>query len=87
MTADATATGAALESWADQVSTAELEGPGPLALQLLAAHVDQRETAEAAIAEAIRQARAAGQTWSQIAAVLGVTKQAAQRKYAARMSA
>lgn len=77
----------ALEEWADQVDPTQLRAPGPLALELLAAGVEQRDTAERLIVEAVRKARVQGQTWSQIAAVLGVTKQAAQRKFAPRLSA
>lgn len=87
VTADPAKAEEAVERWADHVSSEELQEPGPLALNLLAAHVGERDAADAAITEAVRRARAAGQSWSQIAAVLGVTKQAAQRKYASRMTA
>ena len=87
MITDDSAEVAALERWADQVAPAALHSPGPLALRLLAAGVDQRDAADDVITEAIRRARAAGQSWSQIAAVLGVSKQAAQRKYSAKLTA
>lgn len=87
MITDDSAEVAALERWADQVAPAALHSPGPLALRLLAAGVDQRDAADEAITEAIRQARTSGHSWSQIAAVLGVSKQAAQRKYSAKLTA
>ena len=87
MTVHDAAAAAELERWAEQISPAELQAPGPLALRILAAGVESRDAADAAITEAIRQARLAGESWSQIAAVLGVTKQAAQRRYAAKMTA
>jgi hypothetical protein len=37
--------------------------------------------------DAIRDARNADRSWSGIGAMLGVSKQAAQRKYAAKISA
>lgn len=85
MTSDDAAAG--IELWADRVSPEDLLPPGALALRLLAAGVDQRDSADEAITLAVRQARAAGQSWSKIAAVLGVSKQAAQRKYSAKMTA
>jgi hypothetical protein len=37
--------------------------------------------------DAIRDARNADRSWSEIGAMLGLSKQAAQRKYAAKISA
>lgn len=44
---------------------------------------EAREDLETLIAMSVGRARAAGETWAQIAASLGVTKQAAQQRYGA----
>ncbi len=43
---------------------------------------DRRDRLDLALTEAIRSARRDGRSWSEIGAMLGVSKQAAQRKYA-----
>jgi len=43
---------------------------------------DRRGELDAALVEAIRSARKADRSWTEIGAMLGVSKQAAQRKYA-----
>lgn len=51
------------------------------ALRAIAELAEQRDGVDAAIVEAVRSARAAHRSWSEIGAMLGVSKQAAQRKY------
>lgn len=72
---------AALEEWADRVSSDELVAADTQALRAIAELAEQREGVDAAIVEAVRSARAAHRSWSEIGAMLGVSKQAAQRKY------
>ena len=50
----------------------------------LAAAAEMRREAERLQDAAVRRARVAGLTWSEIADSLGVTKQAAHRKYRGR---
>ncbi|CAB4362937.1 unannotated protein [freshwater metagenome] len=50
-------------------------------LRAIAELAEQRGDLDAALAEAIRSARRAHRSWSEIGAMLGVSKQAAQRKY------
>lgn len=47
----------------------------------LSALAEAREELETLIAMSVGRARAAGETWAQIAASLGVTRQAAQQRY------
>jgi hypothetical protein len=57
------------------------------ALRAIAELAEQRDGVEAAIIEAVRSARAAHRSWSEIGAMLGVSKQAAQRKYSKLVAA
>lgn len=78
---------AALERWADGVDADDLVEADTAALRTIAELVEQRDDVESALLEAIRNARRADRSWSEIGAMLGVSKQAAQRKYAAKISA
>ncbi len=77
---------AALESWADSVDPA-LRTADTDSLQLIADLAQQRDLVDTELAESVRAARAAHRSWSEIGAMLGVSKQAAQRKYRSRASA
>lgn len=70
---------AALEQWAEQVDSDELVvvDSRPAALGMLA---ERRAALEEEVAVAIVAARAAKRSWSQIGAMLGVSKLAAQRR-------
>ena len=57
------------------------------ALRTIAELVEQRDDVDTALLDAIRDARNADRSWSEIGAMLGVSKQAAQRKYATKLSA
>ena len=72
---------AALERWADRVDTDELVLADTEPLRRIAALAEQRDDVHAALVEAVRSARAAHRSWSEIGAMLGVSKQTAQRKY------
>jgi hypothetical protein len=78
---------AALEEWAECVQTEELRVADTEALRVIAELADQRERVDSELTAAVRAARAAHRTWSEIGAMLGVSKQAAQRKYGQRSSA
>jgi hypothetical protein len=77
---------AALERWADDVETSDLVEADTAALRTIAELVEQRDGVDTALLDAIRDARNADRSWSEIGAMLGVSKQAAQRKYAAKVS-
>jgi hypothetical protein len=77
---------AALERWADEVDTENLVEADTAALRAIAELVEQRDEVDTALLDAIREARNADRSWSEIGAMLGVSKQAAQRKYAAKVS-
>jgi hypothetical protein len=51
-------------------------------LRSIAELAERREELDAALVEAIRSARRAERSWTEIGSMLGVSKQAAQRKYA-----
>ena len=78
---------AALEAWADRVGTDDLVPADTEALRAIAELAEQRDGVDAAIIEAVRSARAAHRSWSEIGAMLGVSKQAAQRKYSKLVAA
>ena len=72
---------AALERWAGQVATDDLVALDTSALRQVSELAEQREVLESELAEAVRSARKANRSWSEIGTMLGVSKQAAQRKY------
>jgi hypothetical protein len=49
---------------------------------VIARYAGRRDRLESALADAVRAARRNGRSWSEIGTMLGVSKQAAQRKYA-----
>jgi hypothetical protein len=57
------------------------------ALRAIAELVDQRHHVDTELTRAVRSARGAHRSWSEIGAMLGVSKQAAQRKYGDKASA
>lgn len=77
----------ALEEWADRVDAADLKLADTQALRTIAELVEQRNEVENKLTEAVRSARRAHRSWSEIGAMLGVSKQAAQRKYGSKISA
>jgi len=72
---------AAVEAWADAVEPSDLVEVDRSVLRTIAELAEQRESIDVALAAAVRAARKNGRSWSEIGAMLGVTKQAAQRKY------
>jgi hypothetical protein len=72
---------AALEEWAARVDPDELRTADTIVLREIAELADQRDHVDQDLTAAVGAARTAGRSWSEIAAMLGVSKQAAQRKY------
>jgi AsnC-type helix-turn-helix domain len=87
MTKTRTQRAAALEQWADSVAANDLVVADTDALRRIAELAEQRDEVDAALIDAIRSAREADRSWSEIGAMLGVSKQAAQRKYSRQLSA
>ena len=81
VTTTRTARAKALEAWADTVQPEELVVADTQSLRAIAELAERRGELDAALVEAIRSARRADRSWSEIGAMLGVSKQAAQRKY------
>jgi hypothetical protein len=77
----------ALERWADDVDADDLVEAKTAALRIIAELAEQRDDIDAALLDATRDARSADRSWSEIGAVLGVSKQVARRKYAPKISA
>jgi predicted ATP-dependent protease len=75
---------AALETWAENVGSEDLVEVDTAALKAIAAYAEQSAQLDDSITQAVRDARRAGRSWSEIASMLGVSKQAAQRKYVGR---
>ena len=80
---------AAFEEWATNVDTDDLRSANTAALREIARLADMRADLDGKradlderLAQQVRAARVAGRTWPEIAVMLGVTKQAAHRKYA-----
>lgn len=71
----------ALEEWADMVDAEDLVVADTESLRRIAELAEQRGELDAALVEAIRSARRADRSWSEIGTMLGVSKQAAQKKY------
>lgn len=78
---------AALEAWADTVEPDDLREADTDSLRRIADLAQQRDQVDSALAESVRAARAAHRSWSEIGAMLGVSKQAAQRKYGTKTPA
>ena len=72
---------AALERWADKVEPGELAAIDTSALRQLAKLAEKREALDNEVTDAVHAARRANRSWSEIGTMLGVSKQAAQRKY------
>ena len=77
----------ALEEWAERVESSDLKEVDTEALRTIAELADHRELVEGELTEAVRSARQAHHSWSEIGAMLGVSKQAAQRKYGSKVTA
>ena len=71
----------ALEEWTDRVDPADLVEADTASLQLISKLATRRDTIDEHLVEAVRSARVEGRSWSMIGAMLGVSKQAAQRKH------
>lgn len=77
----------ALEEWADRVEPSDLKVTDTAVLRTIAELAKQRDVVEEDLTQAVRAARRAKRSWSEIGAMLGVSKQAAQGKYTARSDA
>lgn len=78
---------AALEDWADEVDEADLVEVDSAVLQHLGQLAAKRDVLERDVRAAVEEARRSKKSWSAIGAMLGVSKQAAQRKYSTRTNA
>jgi hypothetical protein len=77
----------AFERWADGVDVDDLVAIDTTALKALMELAEQRTAVEAQLIDAVGRARANHHSWNEIGLMLGVSKQAAQRKYGRTSSA
>jgi hypothetical protein len=77
----------ALEEWAERVESSDLKEADTEALRTIAELTEQRDEVEQELTEAVRSARQAHRSWSEIGMMLGVSKQAARRKYGSKVTA
>ncbi len=75
---------AALEKWAAVVDSAELIEADTTVLRHLGEISAQRDALDADVRAAVDEARRCKKSWSEIGTMLGVSTQAAQRKYSTR---
>ena len=71
-----------VEGWLNELDPDESPAQEASDLAAIARAVDDRDRAEALLETLVRDARAHGKSWAMIGLALGVSKQAAQRKYA-----
>ena len=71
----------ALGEWADAVEADDLVEADTSTLKAIADLASRRDEVDGQLAEAVRSARQDNRSWSEIGAMLGVTKQAAQQRY------
>lgn len=71
----------ALVDWADLVEPADLVIADTSDLKAIARLADQRSPLDVDVVDAVRGARDLGRGWSEVGVMLGVPKQAAQRRY------
>lgn len=81
MTKSRASRAAAFEKWAASVESEDLKEADTSALRSIAEFAAKRHEVDGELAAAVSEARRAGRSWSEIGAMLGVSKQAAQRKY------
>ena len=72
-----------VERWLDELDPDVAPAQEASDLAAIGRAVDDRSRAEALLETLVRDARAHGKSWTMIGLALGVSKQAAQRKYAA----
>ena len=77
----------ALEAWADRIDSAELKEADTETLRAIAELAETRDGVDEQLTDAVRSARDAHRSWSEIGTMLGVSKQAAQHKYGPKISA
>ena len=76
----------AFEKWAEEVDPADLEFIDSSSLKLVRKLADQRDETEKELAQAVVSAREDGWSWAMIGFMLGVTRQAAQQRYGAKVA-
>lgn len=71
------------EEWLDQLDPGAIVSPGSDAadLRAIGAALHAVATSDLGLADNVAKARANGRSWTQIAAVLGVSKQAARERF------
>ncbi len=76
-----------LQEWAERVKSSDVKETDTKALRTIAQLAERRDEVDSELTEAVRSARQAHRSWSEIGTMLGVSKQAAQRKYGSKVTA
>jgi len=76
-----------LLEWAQRVEFSDLTVADTESLRTIAELAERREVVEEELTEAVRSVRQPHRSWSEIGTLLGVSKQASQRKYASKVDA
>jgi hypothetical protein len=76
-----------LEVWADNVDPATVKVESLADLRAIADTTDAVNRNEALLTEQVAIARAHGRSWNRIALALGVSRQAAQQRFAGKVDA
>ena len=77
----------ALEAWAERIGAADLKEAETETLRNIAELAVERDHLDQRLTDAVCSARRAQRSWSEIGMMLGVSKQAAQRKYGPKIPA
>ena len=77
---------AALEKWAEEVDPDDMKWVDTTLLKSVSRLADQRDETEKELAQAVAAARQGGWSWGHIGLMLGVSRQAAQQKYGAKVT-
>ncbi len=75
-----------VEGWLDTLDPATTPAKDARHLREIGQALANLEDAERALEKAITDARAAGDSWTAIGAVLGTSRQAAQRKFGSKVT-
>jgi tRNA A37 N6-isopentenylltransferase MiaA len=81
-----TKTRGSVEDWLDSLDPATDPASDAADLRRIGTALEDVETTERELAEAVAAARKAGRSWSVIGMVLGISKQAAQQRFGQRSS-
>jgi hypothetical protein len=75
-----------VEDWLDGLDPAKTPASDAVDLRRIGAALDRVEAAEQELAKAVAAARKRGRSWGTIGMVLGISRQAAQQRFGAKLA-